>query len=95
MEILKGGQTSRSEAFEKAPQRRGIGIGREAGQILEDAILLQENIGFDSLQSKNERIKNGEDGIADGVAVVELTEANILAERRSEFDILEKLLEKE
>ena len=95
VEILKGGQASGSEAIEKASQRGGVRIGREAGQILEDTILLEENIGFDSFQTEDERIKNGEDGIADRIAVVELVEANILAESGAQFDILEKLLEKE
>jgi hypothetical protein len=36
-----------------------------------------------------------EDGVADGAAVVELVEADILAEGGAEFENLEKLLEKE
>jgi len=50
-------------------------------------------MGFDPSQSEDDRIENRENGIADGVKVVDLLEADILGKGGSEFDILEKLLE--
>jgi hypothetical protein len=50
-------------------------------------------MGFDPSQSEDDRVENGENGIADGVKVVGLVKADILGQGCSEFDILEKLLE--
>lgn len=61
---------------------------------MEDAILLQENVGFDPSQPKDDWIKDGEHGIADGISIVELLKAYALGENRSQLDALEKLLQK-
>jgi hypothetical protein len=60
---------------------------------LEDSILLQENVGFDPAQTKHDWIKDGEDGIAAGVSVVELLKSDGMGESRTKLDPLEKLLQ--
>ena len=94
VEILKSCQASGAEAFQKPPQGGGIWISRKTRQILEDTVLLQEDVGFDPAQTKDNWIKDGEDGIADGVAIVELLKPNGMGESRAKFDPLEKLLQK-
>ena len=47
VEVLEGSQTSGTEAFQKPPQGGRIWISGKTGQILEDTVLLQENVGFD------------------------------------------------
>lgn len=61
---------------------------------MEDTVLSQKDVGFDPSQSKDDRINNGKDGIADGVPIVELLKANGLGKSRAQFDLLEKLLQK-
>ena len=56
--------------------------------------MLQENIGFDPFQSKDDRISNSKDGIADRIAIVQLLKPNGSGESRAQFDPLEKLLQK-
>lgn len=94
VEVLEGGQTSGAEAFQKPPQSSGIGICWKARQILEDAVLLQKNVGFDPAQTKDDWIKDGEDVVADRVSIVELLEPNGMGESRTKLDPLEKLLQK-
>ena len=60
---------------------------------MEDAILLQENVGFDPAQTKHDWIKNGEDGVAAGISIVELLKPNRLGKNGSQLDALEKLLQ--
>jgi hypothetical protein len=60
---------------------------------LEDSVLLQENVGFDPAQTKHDWIKDGEDGVADGVSIVELLKPNGMSESRTKLHPLEKLLE--
>ena len=93
VERLKGTQAARAEAFQKSSEGGWIWEGRKIGQILEDPILLQEDVGFDPSQSENDRVENGENGIADRVKVVDLMKPDILRQSGSEFDILEKLLQ--
>ena len=59
---------------------------------MEDSILLQENVGFDPAQTKHDWIKNGEDGVAAGISIVELLKPNGVGESRTKLDPLEKLL---
>jgi hypothetical protein len=59
---------------------------------LEDSILFQEDIGFDPFQPKDNGVKNGQDGIADGKTIVELSKSNSLSKGRTKFYLLEKLL---
>jgi len=94
VEVLKGGQTSGAETFQKPPQGGRIWISGETGQKLEDSVLLQEGVGFDPAQSKDNWVKDSKDGIADGITIVELSKSNSLGESRAQFDLLEKLLKK-
>lgn len=61
---------------------------------MEDTVLLQEDVGFDPSQSKDNWVKDSEDGIADGITIVELSKSNSLGKSRAQFDLLEKLLKK-
>ena len=61
---------------------------------MEDTILLQEDVGFDPSQSKDNWVKDSQDGIADGIAIVELSKSDSLRQGRPQFDLLEKLLKK-
>ena len=83
VERLKGTQAARAEAFQKSSEGGWIWEGRKIGQILEDPILLQEDVGFDPSQSENDRIKNREDGVADGVAIVDLLKSNRTGQSRA------------
>jgi len=94
VEVLEGGEASRSKTFQKPPQSGWIWISGKTGHKLEDTVLFQEHIGFDPFQSKDDWVKDGEDGIADGITIVELLESNGFGESRTELDLLEKLLEK-
>ena len=94
VQIPKSCQAFGAEAFQKPPQGSGVWICWKARQILEDAILLQEDVGFDPAQTKDNWIKDGEDGVADGVSIVELLKPNGLGESRTKLDLLEKLLQK-
>ena len=94
VEIPKGCEAFGAEAFQKPPQGSGIWICWKARQILEDSILLQEDVGFDPAQTKNNWIKDTEDGVADGVSIVELSKPNGMGKSRTKFDPLEKLLQK-
>ena len=60
---------------------------------MKDTILLKENVGFDPSQSKDDWIKNSQDGIADGISIVELLKTNGLGKNGSQLDALEKLLQ--
>jgi len=93
VEVLEGGEASRSKPFQKLPQGRWIGISRKTGHKLEDPILFQQDVGCDPFQSKDNWVKDGQDGIADRITIVELLESNGLGESRTEFDLLEKLLQ--
>ncbi len=54
--------------------------------------MLQEDVGFDPTQSKDNWVKDRENGIADGVTIVELRKPNSMGKGRPKSDLLEKLL---
>ena len=76
VEVLERGQTSGAETFQKPPQGGRIWISGKTGQKLEDTVLLQEGVGFDPFQSKDNWVKDGKDGIADGITIVDLSKPN-------------------
>jgi len=94
VEISEGGEAPGAEALQKSPQGGGVGIGGKAGQILEDTVLLQEEVGLDPSQSEEDRIENRQDRIADGIPMVALVEANGASQGTAKFHFLEKLLQK-
>jgi hypothetical protein len=78
------------KTFQKPAQ--GGGVGMVDCQILEDTILLQQNVGFDPSQTKDDRIKDGKDGVAGRVSIVDLLKPNGMGKSRPKLDPLEKLL---
>ena len=68
-------------AQQKTSQCRCIGITRQPGEVLKDAILAQQLRGFDPFQSENHRIEQGQQHFADAVAVVALNKAHLLSEQ--------------
>ncbi len=51
MQAAQFGQGAQGEAAEESTERRGIGIGRQAGERLEDAVMPQEFRGLDAPQA--------------------------------------------
>jgi hypothetical protein len=62
---------------QKATERGRVGVARQPGQILKDAVLPQQLGGLDALQSEDHRVQQGEQHLADGVAVVPLDPAHL------------------
>ena len=60
-------QTVRSQPRDKSSQARRVWIRRQPRDVLEDSVLLKQSSGLDASKAQNDRIKNGQDRIADGV----------------------------
>jgi hypothetical protein len=79
-------QRSWGNPEQEAPQRRRVGIPWQASEVLKDAVLSEQLSRFDSLQSQDHRIEQGQNHLADAVAIVSLSESNIRGERVLEPD---------
>jgi hypothetical protein len=75
---------------QEPPQRGGIRVRRQAGEILEDAVLSEQLSGLESLQPQDHRIDRGQQHLADAVAVVPLLHTNRLRDCVLEADPREK-----
>jgi len=79
-------QRSGGNPEQEAPQRRCVGITWQASEVLKDAVLSEQLSRFDSLQPEDHRVEQGQNHLADTVAIVSLSESNIRGERVLEPD---------
>ena len=73
------GERRRCHAEQEAPQRGGIRVGAQPGQILEHAVLTQQLGGLDAFQAQDHRVEQRQQRLAEAVAVVALLHADRLA----------------
>ena len=80
------GEGCRSHAPQEAPERRGLGVTRQSGEVLEDAVLSQQLRGLDPFESQDHRIQQRQQHLADGVSVVPLHPADLAGDGIAETD---------
>jgi len=68
-------------AKQEPPERGRIGIARQAGEVLKHAILPQQVGRFDPFESEDHRVEQGQQHLADAVAVVPLDQAHLAGHR--------------
>jgi hypothetical protein len=79
-------ERGRSRSQEEPPQRRRIGITRQAGEVLEDTILAEQLRRLDTLQPEEHRTAQREEHLADTVAVIALNESDLSGDSILESD---------
>ena len=79
---------------QKPPYRGGVRIGAQPGEILEDAVQLQQLGRLDPFESEDHRIEHGQKHLPHAVTIVALHEAEVLRQRVFESDACEKPMEK-
>lgn len=80
MQLAQLGERCRCHAQQESPQSRGIGIALQAGQILEDAIVLEELGRLDPSEAEDHRIQHREDHLPNGVARVAMEDPELLCD---------------
>ncbi len=84
-----------AEADQESPQRLRIGVGGESREVLKDPVVLEQPRGFDPPQSQHQGVKPCQEGLADGVAVVALVEADAISEQRTQPQSLHEPVQQE
>jgi len=93
VEPPKPRQRRRRHPEKKPTQRRGIGISRQPGQILKDAVVLEQIERLDPPQSENDGIEKSENFFGDPVAIVPLRKPKMTIEQDTEIDFVNESLE--
>lgn len=70
-------ESGRRDAEQEATDRRGLGVAREPGEVLEHAVLPEQLRRFDPFESKDDRVQQGEQHLAHAVAVVALHDPEV------------------
>ena len=94
--IVQGTQLrerGRGHAQQKPPERRGIGIARQAGEVLKYAILPQQLGAFDPFEPEDHRVQKREQHLAHAVTVVPPDETRLLGQQLLEPDATEEAME--
>ncbi len=81
VELAQPGQNLGCHTQQETSEGAGIGISRQSAQVPKDPILLQELCGLDSFETKNDRIEDRQQQLANGVAIVALNKAKICCNR--------------
>ena len=84
------GECRRCHAQQESPQRGGIRIGVQPREVLEHAVLPQQLGRLDPFQPEDHRVEQGEQRLADAVAVVALLQPDHLPEGSLETDPAEE-----
>ena len=74
-------QRHRSNPQQEAPQRRSVGITWQSSEVLKDAVLSGKLSRFDSLQPEDHRVEQGQNHLADTVAIVALRQPDFSCKR--------------
>jgi hypothetical protein len=77
-QLREGG---RRHPQQEPSERGGLGITRQAGQVLEDAILAEQLRGLDSFEAEDHRVEQSQEHLPDAVAVVALNEPRRLGQQ--------------
>ena len=78
------------QSEEETSESRGLGVMRETGEVLEDAVATQPLGGFDAAKTEDQRIEQRLDGFADGVFVVALGETDPPLELAAQTQLAEE-----
>jgi hypothetical protein len=80
------GEGRRRHPQQEAPERRGLGVTRQTGKVLKDAVLSQQLRGLDPFEPQDHRIQQRQEHLADSVAVIPLRDAHLCRDRLLEPD---------
>src|SRR5215469_25685 len=93
VQLDEGVSSSASEPIEEASQSRGIGIARQARQIMKNTVVAQGLGGLDPAQPQDQRVEQRFQRLADAVTGVPLWESDALGKRTLQPDALEELFD--
>ena len=87
------GEGGRSHAQQEPPERRGLGITRQPGEVLKDAVLSQQLRGLDPFEPEDHRVEQRQQHLADAVAVVALDQACLIGQALLEAQTTEETVQ--
>jgi hypothetical protein len=70
-------QGRRGSPQEEPAERRGIGIARQAGEVLKDSVLAEQLRRLEAFQPEDHRVEQRQQHLADAVAMVSLDERHV------------------
>lgn len=82
-----------SQAQKETPEGRRVWIGREACQILKDAVVSQQLCGFETFDPQHHGIQDGKQHLTDAVVVVPLFPGDIFGKRGLETDAAQETVQ--
>ncbi len=93
MEFAQPCQSLGCHAKQETSEGAWVGVSRQSAQVPKDTIVLQQLCCLDSLETKNDWVKDGKQQFADGVAIVPLDKAYLCCNRILESNAGQKTMQ--
>lgn len=93
VEFAQPCQSLGCHAKQETSEGAGVGVSRQSAQVTKDTIVLQQLCCLDSFETKNDRVEDGKQQFANGVAIVPLGQGHFFGNGCFEADTSQKTMQ--